>query len=206
VQSISVHARPISKRLCASLPAVASKPRVEAREAASRYTLRALAKDIACPLLVVHGDQDKTAPVGGARWFHAAAGSRDKTLVVYEGGKDGPIKPGPVDPPPPPPAPVAGTIELQADGPFASIDADGFARIRVYGWAEGGYLDITGITVQVQPLGLAVRPPLYFPGAYVAPGRRFIFDQTIHVGGPADVGVTLEMRDGSVVTYRRLVR
>jgi hypothetical protein len=133
-------------------------------------------------------------------------------VVVYEGGgSDGPIKPekpkpDTATPPPPPPAPVQGTVELQADGPFASIDADGFARIRVYGWAEGGYLDIAGITVQVQPLGLAVRPPLYFPGAFVASGDRFVFDATIHVGGPADVGVTLEMRDGSVVTYRRLVR
>jgi 2,6-dihydroxypseudooxynicotine hydrolase len=59
---------------------------VQARQAASRYTLRAAAKSITCPLLVVHGDQDKTAPVSGARWFHEAAGSRDKTLVVYEGG------------------------------------------------------------------------------------------------------------------------
>ncbi|HEX6321342.1 MAG TPA: alpha/beta fold hydrolase [Burkholderiales bacterium] len=62
------------------------KDLAKAREAAGRYTLRALAKDIACPLLVVHGDQDKTAPVSGARWFHEAAGTRDKTLVVYEGG------------------------------------------------------------------------------------------------------------------------
>ena len=130
-------------------------------------------------------------------------------VVVYEGGTTGPIKPEKPKPDtviPPPPAPVQGTVELQADGPFASIAADGTARIRVYGWAEGGYLDITGITVQVQPLGLAVRPPLYFPGTYVAPGDRFVFDRTIHVGGPADVGVTLEMRDGSVVSYRRLVR
>jgi len=134
-------------------------------------------------------------------------------VVVYEGDWDGPIKPEkpPVKdtvptPPPPPPAPVQGTVELQADGPFASIAADGTARIRVYGWAEGGYLDIAGITVQVQPLGGAVLPPLYFPGTYVAPGDRFVFDRTIHVGGPADVGVTLEMADGSVVTYRRLVR
>jgi len=135
-------------------------------------------------------------------------------VVVYEGGKDGPIKPEkppvkdtvPTPPPPPPVVVVQGTVELQADGPFASIDADGFARIRAYGWAEGGFLDIAGITVQVQPLGLAVLPPLYFPGAFVAPGDRFVFDRTVFVGGPADVGITLEMRDGSVVTYRRLVR
>jgi 2,6-dihydroxypseudooxynicotine hydrolase len=62
------------------------KDLARAREAASRYSLRAIARDIACPLLVVHGDQDKTAPVSGARWFHEAAGSRDKSLVVYEGG------------------------------------------------------------------------------------------------------------------------
>jgi hypothetical protein len=135
-------------------------------------------------------------------------------VVVYEGGFGGPIKPEkppvkdtvPTPPPPPPVVVTQGTVELQADGPFASIDADGFARIRVYGWAEGGYLDITGITVQVQPLGLAVLPPLFFLGMFVAPGDRFVFDATIHVGGPADVGITLEMRDGSVVTYRRLVR
>jgi 2,6-dihydroxypseudooxynicotine hydrolase len=57
-----------------------------AREAAARYSLRELAGKIACPLLVVHGDQDKTAPLAGAKWFHECAGSRDKSLVVYEGG------------------------------------------------------------------------------------------------------------------------
>jgi 2,6-dihydroxypseudooxynicotine hydrolase len=62
------------------------KDPARAREAAGRYTLRGVAKDIVCPLLVVHGDQDKTAPVSGARWFHEAAGARDKSLVVYEGG------------------------------------------------------------------------------------------------------------------------
>ncbi|OGA67752.1 MAG: hypothetical protein A3G81_11510 [Betaproteobacteria bacterium RIFCSPLOWO2_12_FULL_65_14] len=62
------------------------KDPARAREAASRYTLRPVAKDIACALLVVHGDQDKTAPLAGAHWFHEAAGARDKSLVVYEGG------------------------------------------------------------------------------------------------------------------------
>lgn len=62
------------------------KDLARAREAAPRYTLRAVAGDIACPLLVVHGDEDKTAPLAGARRFHEAAGSRDKSLVVYAGG------------------------------------------------------------------------------------------------------------------------
>jgi 2,6-dihydroxypseudooxynicotine hydrolase len=34
----------------------------------------------------VHGDQDKTAPLAGAQWIHASAGSRDKSLVVYAAG------------------------------------------------------------------------------------------------------------------------
>jgi 2,6-dihydroxypseudooxynicotine hydrolase len=62
------------------------KDLARAREAAVRYSLRAHAGKITCPLLVVHGDQDKTAPLAGAQWIHASAGSRDKSLVVYAAG------------------------------------------------------------------------------------------------------------------------
>lgn len=135
-------------------------------------------------------------------------------VVVYEfGGSDGPIKPEKPKPdtttpplPPPPAPPVQGTIELQADGRFAPIVA-GTCRVRVYGWAEGGYLDIDRVAYQVQEVGQRVGAPIYRPGLYVAPGARLTLDETLPCTGTAvDVGVTLEMRDGSVVTYRRLFR
>jgi 2,6-dihydroxypseudooxynicotine hydrolase len=45
-----------------------------------------VAEKITCPLLIVHGDQDKTAPLAGAREYHETAGSRDKELCVIAGG------------------------------------------------------------------------------------------------------------------------
>ncbi len=58
----------------------------DARRRADAFSLRGVADKIACPLLIVHGDQDKTAPLAGARDYHDAAGSRDKELHIIEGG------------------------------------------------------------------------------------------------------------------------
>ena len=37
------------------------------------------------PVLILHGDADKVTRPDGSRQFHAAAGSADKTLKIYEG-------------------------------------------------------------------------------------------------------------------------
>jgi len=58
----------------------------EARERANAFTLRGVAERISCPLLIVHGDQDKTAPLAGAREYLDAAGCADKELCVVPGG------------------------------------------------------------------------------------------------------------------------
>lgn len=53
---------------------------------------------IALPVLILHGTADKATMPAGSRFFHAQAGSADKTLTLYEGhyhdllndlGKDG---------------------------------------------------------------------------------------------------------------------
>ena len=58
----------------------------DARKRAEDFTLRGVAEKIACPLLIVHGDRDKTAPLAGAREYHETAGSADKELCVIPGG------------------------------------------------------------------------------------------------------------------------
>jgi len=40
---------------------------------------------ITLPLLILHGSADKATRPGGSNAFHAAAGSADKTLKIYEG-------------------------------------------------------------------------------------------------------------------------
>jgi len=40
---------------------------------------------ITLPLLILHGTSDKAAKVTGSQFFHDSAGSKDKTLKMYEG-------------------------------------------------------------------------------------------------------------------------
>ncbi len=57
---------------------------VAALIAANRRLDRDFGK-ITLPLLILHGDADKLAKVGGSRRFQQAAGSSDKTLKLYTG-------------------------------------------------------------------------------------------------------------------------
>jgi acylglycerol lipase len=57
---------------------------VAALIAANRRLDRDFGK-IALPLLILHGNADKLAKVGGSRRFQQAAGSSDKTLKIYAG-------------------------------------------------------------------------------------------------------------------------
>ena len=125
-------------------------------------------------------------------------------VVVYEGGGDGPIKPEPpLDPEPEPEVP--GTMELYARGAFTPL-VDGTCYVEVRGTPQGGYIDAVRIVVQPQVLGESVSPPVYFPGAYILPGQRWRLRETFATTGPTDFNVALELRDGGVITYRRLCR
>ncbi len=41
--------------------------------------------DLVLPLLILHGTGDKAAKASGSQFFYDTAGSRDKTLKLYEG-------------------------------------------------------------------------------------------------------------------------
>lgn len=47
--------------------------------------------DFRLPLLIIHGTEDKVTRCGGSQLFHAMAGSRDKTLKLYEGYAHDPL-------------------------------------------------------------------------------------------------------------------
>jgi len=56
---------------------------VELLEAQQQIAVRA--GEIALPVLMVHGGEDRLCPTPGARSFYASLGSEDKTLKVYDG-------------------------------------------------------------------------------------------------------------------------
>jgi pimeloyl-ACP methyl ester carboxylesterase len=55
----------------------------EAVEMAKRFSLAGVAGRIECPLLVVHGENDRIVPLDSARKLYEAAGSKRKTLKVF---------------------------------------------------------------------------------------------------------------------------
>ena len=55
----------------------------EAVTMARRFDLAPVAGSIECPLLVLHGEDDRIVPVDSARRLHAAAGSPRKTLKIF---------------------------------------------------------------------------------------------------------------------------
>jgi alpha-beta hydrolase superfamily lysophospholipase len=55
----------------------------EAVEMAKRFSLAGVAGRIECPLLVVHGENDRIVPLDSARKLYAAAGSKRKTLKIF---------------------------------------------------------------------------------------------------------------------------
>jgi pimeloyl-ACP methyl ester carboxylesterase len=58
----------------------------ETKEVARAFTLRGVAERIGCPLFLVHGDQDPTAPLAGAEEYHRIAGAKDKEIAIIAGG------------------------------------------------------------------------------------------------------------------------
>ena len=46
---------------------------------------------ITLPVLILHGTADKAAKASGSQHFYDQAGSRDKTLKLYEGGFHDPL-------------------------------------------------------------------------------------------------------------------
>lgn len=42
--------------------------------------------ELCCPLLIMHGDQDKLCELSGSQILNTMASSKDKTLSIYEGG------------------------------------------------------------------------------------------------------------------------
>lgn len=60
-------------------------------EMTKRFTLEGVADRITCPLLVVHGENDRIVPVDAAKTLFDAAGSPAKTLKIFypeEGGAE----------------------------------------------------------------------------------------------------------------------
>ena len=63
----------------------------QAVEMAKRFNLAGVAGEIECPLLVVHGENDRIVPLDSAKKLHAAAGSKRKHLKIFsatEGGAE----------------------------------------------------------------------------------------------------------------------
>jgi dipeptidyl aminopeptidase/acylaminoacyl peptidase len=56
---------------------------------AKRFSLAEVASDIECPLLVVHGENDRIVPLESARRLFAAAGSKHKTLKIFTAAEGG---------------------------------------------------------------------------------------------------------------------
>ena len=63
----------------------------EAIEAARKFTLKDVAKNIACPFLVTHAGNDRVVPVENAQKLYDAVGSKKKTIKIFgadEGGAE----------------------------------------------------------------------------------------------------------------------
>ena len=63
----------------------------EAIETARSFTLKDVAKDIACPYLITHGGNDRVVPVENAPKLYEAVGTKNKTLKIFsteEGGAE----------------------------------------------------------------------------------------------------------------------
>jgi pimeloyl-ACP methyl ester carboxylesterase len=55
----------------------------QAVEMAKRFSLAGVAERIECPLLVVHGENDRIVPLDSAKKLYEAAGSKRKTLRIF---------------------------------------------------------------------------------------------------------------------------
>jgi pimeloyl-ACP methyl ester carboxylesterase len=61
----------------------------EALETLASFSLKDVVGDLRCPLLVTHGARDRQIPIEDARLLVAAAGSRDKSLRVFDEAEGG---------------------------------------------------------------------------------------------------------------------
>jgi len=61
----------------------------QAVEMAKRFSLAGVAGKIECPLLVVHGENDRIVPLDSARRLYDAAGSKRKTLKIFTAAEGG---------------------------------------------------------------------------------------------------------------------
>jgi fermentation-respiration switch protein FrsA (DUF1100 family) len=56
---------------------------------AKRFNLADVAGRIECPVLVVHGENDRIVPLDSARRLYDAVGSRNKTLKIFTAAEGG---------------------------------------------------------------------------------------------------------------------
>ena len=61
----------------------------QAVEMAKRFNLAGVAGKIECPLLIVHGENDRIVPLDSAEKLHAAAGSKRKHLKIFTAAEGG---------------------------------------------------------------------------------------------------------------------
>ena len=61
----------------------------QAVEMAKRFNLAGVAGRIECPVLVVHGENDRIVPLDSARKLYDAVGSKNKTLKVFTAAEGG---------------------------------------------------------------------------------------------------------------------
>jgi alpha-beta hydrolase superfamily lysophospholipase len=80
------------KRLLADpLTDVEYSPRLHREAIAAQRRTRAHAADLRLPLLLLHGSADWLTPPGGSQAFFEKVASKDKTLILYEGGFHNPF-------------------------------------------------------------------------------------------------------------------
>jgi dienelactone hydrolase len=62
-----------------------------ALEWAKKFTLEGVADKVQCPILILHGENDRVVPLAEARKLHECVGSKNKTLKIFtedEGGAE----------------------------------------------------------------------------------------------------------------------
>jgi fermentation-respiration switch protein FrsA (DUF1100 family) len=62
-----------------------------ALEWAKRFTLEGIAQKIECPVLILHGENDRIVPLESAKVLYEKVGSKDKELRIFlfeEGGTE----------------------------------------------------------------------------------------------------------------------
>ena len=58
-------------------------------ERMKEFTLAGVAEKVSCPFLTLHGENDRIIPPGEAKLLHAALGSKNKTLKIFDAEEGG---------------------------------------------------------------------------------------------------------------------